>query len=116
MDECEICDGQFSVMSVCTVTFTLDDSGAFTNVRMCRPCVTAVSQAMMRQSNEAIDAGNAAVDEIRRQLGVEFPVRDAADIFEDDRPMRDYFSEEEVESVRSGRDAHHLDDGEVAGS
>jgi hypothetical protein len=72
MDECEVCEGQFGIIPVCTVTFTADDTGAVTPVRMCRECLSAVFQSMAHQWNSAIAAGNAAVDEMCRQLGIDF--------------------------------------------
>lgn len=78
-DECEVCDGMYGIVPVCTVTFTADDTGTVTPVRMCRECVTAVLQAMAQQWHDAAEAGNAAVAEMCRQLGVPLPAEADSD-------------------------------------
>lgn len=76
-DECEVCQGHLGITPVCTVTFTADDTGATTPVRMCRECLTAVFQAMGRQWNHGIEHANAAVNHMCDMLGIKFPADDA---------------------------------------
>lgn len=76
MTECEIClgrGGESRVIDsepVCTLSVTPDDSGGTTDIRVCRPCITAMFEVMMARYRKSALECQAEVNAMLRMLGM----------------------------------------------
>jgi acetyl-CoA carboxylase beta subunit len=67
-DECDVCMGENGMV---VGTVTVDALDMHVMVMVCRPCLAAMGQVMGNQWNQAIADQHAAVDAMKRMLGIE---------------------------------------------